>query len=100
MRETGIMKEVDENIMRAYTENEYKSEKRHVVRHGVPEELIRKIGEILGERLPEGLRTKHSRETSKIRAFTTYVMRTLCGFMYKKICEYIGNMSMSGISRL
>ncbi|MDH7567941.1 MAG: hypothetical protein QHH06_16025, partial [Clostridiales bacterium] len=100
MRETGIMKEVDDRILRAYTENEYRSEKKPVVRYESPEELIRKIGEALGERLPERLRTKYSRETSSIRAFVTYVMRVLCGYTYKRICEYIGNMSMSGISRL
>lgn len=100
MRETGIMKELDDGIMRAYIENEYRSEKHQVVRQGAADELIRRIGDVLGERLPERLRTKYSRETSEIRAFTTYVMRTLCGYTYKRICEYVGNMSMSGISRL
>ena len=100
MRETGIMKEVDNKIARAYSENIYSSEKLYIVRNRVPEELIQKIGELLGERLPQGLRTKYSRETSKLRAFAAYIMRTLCGYTYKNICEYIGNMSMSGVSRL
>ena len=100
MWDTGIMKEINENIVNAYTENEYKSEKQHIVRYRAPDEIIEKIGEILKERLPERLRTKYSRETSDIRAFTTYVMRVLGGYTYKKVCHYIGNMSMSGISRL
>jgi REP element-mobilizing transposase RayT len=100
MRDTGIMKEVDENIMRSYTENEYRSEKKQVIRYQKSDELLSKISEILGEKLSDRIRTKHSRETSKNRAFTVYAMRTLCGYTYKKICETIGNMSMSGISRL
>jgi len=95
------MKEVAEDIMKAYTGNEYTSVKRHIVRGKVPEEAIRQIEEVLGERhLLEGLRLKYSREASDYRAFVTYVMRVLCGFTYKGICEYIGNMSMSGIANL
>ena len=100
MRETGIMKEVDNNITKAYTENVYSSEKRYIVRNRAPEEIIHKVGELLGERLPQGIRAKYSRETSKFRAFAAYVMRALCGYTYKNICEYIGNISMSGVSRL
>ena len=100
MRETGIMKEVDNSITRAYTENVYSSEKRYIVRNRAPEEIIQKVGELLGERLPKAIRTKFSRETSDFRAFAAYVMRSLCGYTYKNICEYIGNMSMSGVSRL
>jgi putative transposase len=100
MRDTGIMKEVDEKIMHSCTENEYRSEKQYIVRLSTHEGLVSKIGELLGVRLLEGLMAKHSREFSKIRALTTYIMRALCGYTYKKICEYIGNMSMSGISRL
>jgi REP element-mobilizing transposase RayT len=100
MSETGIMKEVDENIIKAYSKNVYSSEKHYIVRKKVPEEIIYKISDLLGERIIEGLRAKYSRETSENRAFITYVMRTICGYTYKNICEYIGNMSMSGVSRL
>ena len=100
MKDTGIMKEVDENIMVAYTENEYICEKYYIVRDRSTDEIIDKIEEALGEKLPGWLRLKYSREASKIRAFATYVMRILCGYTYKDLCKYIGNMSISGISRL
>jgi hypothetical protein len=100
MRDTGIMKEIDENIMRSYTENEYRSEKQQVKRYERPDELLSKISKLLGENIPDEIKTKHSRETSKNRAFAIYVMRALCGYTYKKICESVGNMSMSGVSRL
>lgn len=100
MQGTDIMEEVDVNIVRAYTENEYRDEKMLLTRNANPEELIRKMGDILGIRITERLKAKHIRETSRIRAFATYVMRILCGYTYKMICEYIGNMSISGVSRL
>ncbi|RCX11357.1 REP element-mobilizing transposase RayT [Anaerobacterium chartisolvens] len=100
MRDTGIMKEVDDSIIRAYTENVYSSEKCYIVRDRTPEDIMRKVGRFLGERLEESLRRKHSRETSSNRAFVTYIMRVLCGYTYKSICKYIGNMSVGGVSRL
>ena len=100
MKETGIMKEVNRDIMRAYTQNHYRSEKRQILRFENHEELIKKITAILGVKMVEHLRTKHSRETSRDRAFITYILRALCGYSYRKICEFIGNMSVSGISKL
>ncbi len=100
MRDTGIMRELHEGIMREYTENVYSSGKKYIMRHETPKELIKRIGALLGERLPEMLRAKFSREASRVRAFTAYVMRALCGYTYMDICKYIGNMSVSGVSRL
>jgi len=100
MKETGIMKEVGDTIIKAYTENVYVSEKRYIMRKRTPEEIIYKISGFLDRRANESLRAKYSRDASKIRAFTVYVMRAICGYTYKSLCEYIGNMSMSGVSRL
>jgi len=100
MKDTGIIEEVGENITKAYTNNDYRSEKSYIVRSRAPGEIVQMIEKILGEKVYERLRTKYSRETSQIRAFVTYVLRILCGYSYKKICKYIGNMSISGISRL
>jgi hypothetical protein len=100
MKETGIMREVDDSIMKAYTENVYSSEKQYIVRNRTPEDIIYKISNLLGRGVAEKLRAKYSREASRIRAFTVYIMRSICGYTYKSLCEYIGNMSLSGISRL
>lgn len=100
MRGTGIMAEVDENIVRAYTENEYRDERKPLLRDEKPGGMIGKIAGILGEGAAGNLRAKHIRETSGMRAFVTYILRVLCGYTYRMICEYIGNMSVSGISRL
>ncbi|AUS97006.1 transposase [Pseudoclostridium thermosuccinogenes] len=100
MKETGIMKEVDNSIMKAYTENVYSSERQYIVRTRIPDELIYRMSNLLGMKVVEELRAKYNRKASKIRAFTAYIMRTICGYTYASICQYIGNMSMSGISRL
>ena len=136
MKGKDIIKEVDDNIIRAYTENEYRSEKNFIVRNENPDEILDKIQNILDEKLSGGLSTastttsvseltevsstrlsgelqlglsigistnlrlKYSREASKIRAFAAYTLRILCGYTYKQLCQYIGNISLSGISRL
>jgi len=100
MKDRGILKEIDDNIMGAYNDNDYCSEKQYVARTQDPDELVQTIGNILDERITENIRAKYNRECSKVRAFVTYTMRVLGGYTYSNICEYIGNMSMSGISRL
>jgi putative transposase len=100
MKDTGIMKEVDSNIIRDYIKNEYRSEKRCIIRFDKVDEAIQKIDKALSEKVEELLKTKHCRETVSTRAFTTYVMKTLCGCTYKDICQYIGNITVSGVSRL
>jgi Transposase and inactivated derivatives len=97
---TDIMDEVDGNIIREYTDNEYRDDKKFLHRDEKPGSMICRITGILGEKVTRNLRAKHIREASGIRAFVTYVLRVLCGYTYKMICEYIGNMSLSGISRL
>jgi putative transposase len=100
MRDTGIMKEIDTEILRQYTQNEYRSEKRYITREKSPDTIIEKICELLGEDKPQGIRIKYRRENSGLRSFSVYVMRVLCGCTYKRICEIIGNISLSGVVRL
>ncbi|MCX8132324.1 MAG: transposase [Clostridia bacterium] len=100
MKDTGIMKEVDESIWNAYVENEYRSEKKYIARDIKPETVVKKVCSILGENISAGLRAKYNNEMTDIRAFVTYIMRVLCGHTYKEICGFIGNMSLSGIVKL
>jgi Transposase and inactivated derivatives len=100
MRGSDIMADVEENIVREYLDNEYRDDRKILVRSEKPGSLIERIAGILGKRVAEDLRAKYIRETSGSRAFVTYVLRVLCGYTYRMICEYIGNMSVSGISRL
>lgn len=100
MKDSGMHKEIDDNIIAAYTENEYKNEKSYIIRNKTPDELLEKICEILDEKVSWKIRAKHCKDAKDIRAFCIYVIRILCGYTYKRLCEYIGNMTISGISRL
>ena len=100
MNGTQILEEVDEQIIKAYTENEYRSEKKHITREKEPEAVVQKVCNLMGEQRIENLKAKYRRDKTEIRAFAVYVMRVLCGCTYKKICEVVGNMSLSGVSSL
>jgi REP element-mobilizing transposase RayT len=100
MREAGIVKEIDAEILRQYTQNEYRSEKKFIIREKSPDKVIEKICAFFGENQQHSIRAKYRRETSSLRAFTVYIMRVLCGCTYKKICEVLGNISLSGVVRL
>ena len=100
MRENGIMKEIDEDIWDTYIENEYRSEKKHIERDKKPEDVVKKACELLKEDIPETIRVKNCRRFVNLRAFVIYTMRVMCGLTYKKIGEFIGDMSLSGVIRL
>ena len=100
MRNTGIMKEIDADIMQAYTENEYRSEKKHISREKNTDVIVERLCMMLGETRSRDLMLKYRRDKSSLRAFTAYVMRVLCGCTYKQICEIIGNLSLSAVVRL
>jgi len=100
MKDTGIIKEIDAEIFKAYLDNEYRSEKKFIVRDKNPEELLGRVCEILGHDRATSLYAKYRREKTSLRAFAAYVMRVLCGCTYKEICRHIGNLSLSGVVRL
>lgn len=100
MKGNAALAEVDDKIVRAYTENEYRDDKKHILRDEKPGSMVKRISSVLGVKTIERLTAKHIRETSRTRAFVTYVLRVLCGYNYRMICEYFGNMSHSGIARL
>ena len=100
MRGTEILNEIDEEIWNEYFENEYRSEKKHIERDKKPEDILIKAYELLNEDMPEAIRVKNCRRFLNLRAFVVYTMRVMCGHTYKKICEFIGDISISGVTRL
>ena len=99
-RGTEILNEIDEEIWNEYFENEYRSEKKHIEREKKPEDILIKAYELLNEDMPEAIRVKNCRRFLNLRAFVIYTMRVMCGHTYKKICEFIGDISISGVTRL
>jgi REP element-mobilizing transposase RayT len=100
MKETGIMRDIGDEIWNAYVENQYRSEKSQILRDKNPDEIVEKACELLNINVPQDVHVKYCRENVGIRAFVTYVMRVMCGYTYKKIGEYIGDLSLSGIANL
>ena len=100
MNDTGVWNKIDKDIVTAYVKSEYRSEKKTIARDLEPDVLVKRILEVLDNENSEFIKNKYSRKSSNIRAFTTYTMRVLCGYKFREICGYIGNMTMSGITKL
>ncbi|HHV98972.1 MAG TPA: transposase [Clostridiaceae bacterium] len=100
MKESGISNVIDEDIVTSYIANEYRSEKKIITRDVDPDTLVKKVLRIMGIQSPAVLKNKYSRKDSHIRAFIVYAMRILCGYKFREICEYIGNITMSGVTKL
>jgi REP element-mobilizing transposase RayT len=82
------------------SENVYRRESPILIRNMDIKQVLEKIGSMLSMPVEVMMRTKWRRDCSKIRAFVTYILRTLCGQTYSQICDYVGSMSVSGISSL
>jgi len=100
MKESGMSNVIDEDIVTSYIANEYRSEKKIIARNIDPDILVKKVMKVMGIQSPLVLKNKYSRKDSYIRAFIVYTMRILCGYKFREICEYIGNITMSGITKL
>jgi putative transposase len=100
MKGEMLDKEINERMADDSLRNEYKSEKVTLVRYDNAEDLVKKLFNYEKEQFRIRIKSKYVRECSEIRAFFVYTLRTLCNYTYKQLCGYIGNMSMSGISRL
>lgn len=92
--------QTDEEVECETVEYEYKRVVPVLLRNMDIDEVISKIRSVLKKPVEIMMRTKWKRECSKVRAFVSYILRTLCGQTYSQICGYIGNMSTSGVSVL
>jgi len=99
MKNTTIETRIKEAEMESAA-NEYRSEKQSILRYDKIEDVISLIASSEEEPLQIRLKAKYIRSCSSIRSFVVYVLRTLCDQTYRQICKFIGNISMSGISRL
>ena len=100
MKDTGIMTEISDDIMNAYTQNEYRSEKQNIKRDLTPKQVIEKICGIEKETMIESIWIKHCHKKRHLRALIVYSLRVICGLTFKRICEFFRDMSLSGIKRL
>lgn len=78
----------------------YRNERVILLRDYKPSKLIGYISEKLGLISIECIRIKYKRSVLKFRSFCAFTLRTLCGLSFKKICESLSNISLSGCARL
>lgn len=76
--------------------NEYMSGRKVILRDLSATKVISFISDKLMIKQQNSIATK----SGHYRAFTAYVLRVLCGFGYKEICNCIFNITISGCSRL
>jgi putative transposase len=80
--------------------NQYRDDRHIIYRDFKPLELIAKIAGKLEISCVEMISIKSNKNTSDFRSICSFILRSLCGCSYKDLCKLIGNMSLSGISRL
>ena len=100
MKSTNYDTEINEQIIKVFTQNEYRNEKKYIERDIKPDYVVKKVCELLDESSTNSIEYKYNRKKTKIRALVIYGIRVLCGYTYKKIGEYIGDLSLSGVIRL
>lgn len=89
-----------ENCLKRMVINEYRSERRIILRDKKPETVIEIVAQTLGISLKECLYIKHEKTFEEFRTYTAFVLRVLGGLSYREICSVIGNISLAGASDL
>ena len=80
--------------------NEYRGDRRVILRDHLPLKLISYISNRLMIPDKNSIILKSKQRVMGFRAFCAYAMRTLCGMSYKEICENMYNITVSGCSCL
>lgn len=91
--------EIDLDIEFENEGTEYRSGKKLLVRNFKPEDVVKYIAEKMN--IPElVLQTKFSRDLVEAKALVVYIMKSLCNMKGTEICEKLGNLTQTRISKL
>lgn len=92
-------KKIQEEIEFKHEETEYRSGRKILVRNFKPEEIIEFIATKL--KISElKFHIKNRRELVEVKAIIVLLMRSLCNFKCKDICNILGNISQVRVSEL
>lgn len=80
--------------------NEYRSERRIILRDIKPERIMEIVAQTLEVPLKECLLIKSRRAFKGFRTYTAFILRALGGLSYREICARMGNISQSGVADL
>jgi len=92
-----LNKEID--IEFEMKETEYRSERKIIPRNNKPEEIIEHVLKYtkIDKKL---IYIKNNKKSIISRALCTFLMRCFCNYSQKEICEVIGNITQSRVSKL
>ena len=79
--------------------SEYRSERTILKRCYTPEDVIDFVS-VYTNISKDAFKTKYSKRALTYRAICIFLMRYYCDFTYKDICNIIGNLSLSRVSKL
>lgn len=97
-RDIGSVQELKEKLSKAI-ENEYISGRKVILRNLTPSKVMSYLSNKL-MLFEKNNRSKLKKNLFEFRAFSAYVLRSLCGLGYKEICNNMYNITISGCSRL
>lgn len=80
-------------------DTDYRSERTMIVRDAKPEKIIAYVANYLNQD-PLGIHIKHQQGYTKLRALNCFLMSCFCGISQREICEIIGNITQSRVSKL
>lgn len=90
--------ELEDELALRRERSDYRSEKKVIIRNFRPEDIVRFVEEYTGEVF--SIHIKYNHNNSNIKAVCITIMRSLCNFTFKQICEVLGNITLSSVSVL
>lgn len=81
------------------TNTEYRSERTIILRDTKPEKIIASVAAYVKQN-KHGIHIKHNHSYTKFRALSCFLMSCFSGMTQKEICNIIGNITQSRVSKL
>lgn len=78
---------------------DYKSEKHIILKHKDPQKIIDYVAKYLNQD-PLGIHLRYNKSYTKLRALSCFLMGCFCDIRQKEICEVMGNITQSRVSKL
>ena len=91
--------EYTEDVEFVNTQTEYRSERTIIFREDKPEKIISYVAEYL-KQSKRSIHIKYNPNYTKFRALSCFLMSCFCDMTQKEICNVIGNITQSRVSKL
>jgi putative transposase len=80
-------------------ENEYRSHRTILARYHLPQEVMALVADHAGY-MAADIRNKNSKRFTKMRSVACYLMNCFCNIDQKRLCNLMGNITQSRVSKL